>query len=152
MKSIKLLFIFCLPLAFFACKKSETDQAAIDREIIRKYIADNSIIADSTASGLFYAISDSGIAPNPTATSAVLVYYVGKLVDGVRFDSNEPGLPREFTLAGVIKGWQEGIPKIGKGGKIKLIIPSALGYGSSAFGSIPANSVLIFDIELESFR
>jgi len=61
-------------------------------------------------------------------------------------------LPREFSLAGVIKGWQEGIPKIGKNGKIKLMIPSALGYGASEFGSIPANSVLIFDIELDSFR
>lgn len=146
------LFLLLLPFIAFACKKESVDQAAIDREIIRKYIADNSINADSTESGLFYSISDSGTAPNPTATSAVLVYYKGYFTDGVRFDSNDPGLPREFSLAGVIKGWQEGIPKIGKNGKIKLMIPSALGYGASEFGSIPANSVLIFDIELDSFR
>ncbi|MEN9448088.1 MAG: hypothetical protein RJA25_1378, partial [Bacteroidota bacterium] len=48
--------------------------------------------------------------------------------------------------------WQEGIPLIGKGGKIKLLIPSALGYGTTAHGAIPANSILIFDIQLDSFR
>ena len=53
-----------------------------------------------------------------------------------------------FPLSGVIQGWQEGIPLFKEGGSGILLIPSALGYGSQSVGSIPANSVLIFDINL----
>ncbi|MFN8259760.1 MAG: FKBP-type peptidyl-prolyl cis-trans isomerase [Chitinophagales bacterium] len=152
MNRLSKLIVLLLPIAFFACKKTAVDQAKIDREIIQKYIRDNSLVADSTASGLYYVIADSGVGANPSATSVVLVYYTGKLTTGVQFDANEPGRPLDFSLQGVIKGWQEGIPLIKKGGKIKLLIPSALGYGATATGSIPANSVLIFDIKLDNFR
>jgi len=57
-----------------------------------------------------------------------------------------------FSLAGVIKGWQIGIPHINKGGTILLLIPSALGYGTSGTSTIPANSVLIFTIGLQGFN
>ena len=53
-----------------------------------------------------------------------------------------------FPLSGVIQGWQEGIPLFKEGGSGILLIPSALGYGSQSVGTIPANSVLIFDINL----
>jgi FKBP-type peptidyl-prolyl cis-trans isomerase FkpA len=58
----------------------------------------------------------------------------------------------EFPLYQLIEGWQIGIPKFGKGGKGKLLVPSRLGYGSSDRGSIPANSTLIFDIELLDWK
>ena len=58
------------------------------------------------------------------------------------------GTPVSFFLSQVIKGWQEGIPLIKKGGKATLLIPSSLGYGSHSAGSIPANSVTIFEVEL----
>lgn len=153
MKSIyQLSILIILSVAVFACKKNDVDQAAVDRETIRQYIRDNSLHADSTSSGLFYVIADSGVGSNPTATSVVTVYYTGRLISGYVFDQNTAGLPREFPLQGVIKGWQEGIPLIRKGGSIKLLVPSALGYGANAYGSIPANSVLIFDIKLDNFR
>jgi FKBP-type peptidyl-prolyl cis-trans isomerase FkpA len=53
-------------------------------------------------------------------------------------------------LGQLIVGWQKGLPLISSGGKITLYIPPSLGYGSAAAGSIPANSILIFDIELIS--
>ncbi|HAD33478.1 MAG TPA: FKBP-type peptidylprolyl isomerase, partial [Chitinophagaceae bacterium] len=56
-----------------------------------------------------------------------------------------------FGLDGLIVGWQEGIPLIGAGGKIKLYLPPSLAYGSNANGNIPANSSLIFDIDLLGF-
>ena len=53
-----------------------------------------------------------------------------------------------FPLSNVIQGWQEGIPLFSEGGSGVLLIPSALGYGGQAVGSIPANSVLIFEVSL----
>lgn len=141
-----------LVIAVTACKKKDTDQALVDKGIIQKYIKDNALNADSTADGLYYVIADSGIGPNPTVYSIVNVYYKGYLTNNTIFEQTTPGLPREFALQGTIKGWQEGVPFIKKGGKIKLLIPSALGYGATATGSISANSVLIYDIELSNFR
>ncbi|MFN8281575.1 MAG: FKBP-type peptidyl-prolyl cis-trans isomerase [Chitinophagales bacterium] len=150
----KYLLLLLIPLALFSCKKSSTDYTKIDREIIRKYIADSSLVADSTESGLFYVISDSGAVKRPNVNSYLTVNYKGYLTNGRIFDQTE-GSPIPFLLSGTIKGWQEGIPLIQKGGKIKLLIPSALGYGDQekigTKASIPANSVLIFDIELVDF-
>ena len=83
----------------------------------------------------------------PTSSSYVTVVYKGYLTDGNVFDqSKSTGLG--ISLTNVIKGWQEGIPYFKVGGKGKLLIPSALGYGAQTQGNIPANSVLIFDITL----
>ena len=56
--------------------------------------------------------------------------------------------PVSFNLLELIQGWQKGLPLVKKGGKIKLIIPPSLGYGATPQQGIPANSVLVFDIEL----
>jgi FKBP-type peptidyl-prolyl cis-trans isomerase FkpA len=81
------------------------------------------------------------------AESTVTVAYKGYLTDGTVFDeSDSNGIT--FSLRNVIQGWQEGIPLFKEGGSGMLLIPSALGYGSSSQGQIPANSVLIFEITL----
>ncbi len=74
--------------------------------------------------------------------------YTGKLVNGTVFDQTPAGANATLVLGQLIVGWQKGLPLIGTGGKITLYIPPSLGYGSSAVGSVPANSILIFDIEL----
>ena len=82
----------------------------------------------------------------------VTVNYTGTLEDGTKFDSSlNPGrTPFRFTVGAgqVIKGWDEGIMGMKVGGKRKLTIPPELGYGSRDNGPIPANSTLIFDIDL----
>ena len=82
----------------------------------------------------------------------VTVNYTGTLEDGTKFDSSlNPGrTPFRFTLGAgqVIKGWDEGLMGMKVGGKRKLTIPPELGYGSRDNGPIPANSTLIFDIDL----
>ena len=75
--------------------------------------------------------------------------YTGWLVDGTKFDSSvDRGQPATFPLNQVIKGWQEGLRTMKTGGKRRLIIPASLGYGSVAQRGIPANSTLVFDVEL----
>lgn len=135
-----------------SCSKDVTDYGPIDKKIIEDYLTANNLTAQSTASGLYYIIEKPGGANHPNINSVVSAYYTGYLTNGTVFDKSvTPGSPSSFALSAVIAGWREGLKLIGVKGKIKLLIPSALGYGSVAKTSIPANSVLIFDIELVEF-
>jgi FKBP-type peptidyl-prolyl cis-trans isomerase len=81
----------------------------------------------------------------------VAVHYTGTLKDGSKFDSSrDKGEPFIFTLGQgkVIQGWEQGIAGMKPGGRRKLTIPPSLGYGSTARPKIPANSTLLFDVEL----
>ncbi len=154
---LRLLIIFFLgmSLAFSACIKSDEEefvdpyeQLARDEVTIKKYISDNSIPAIRDTSGVYYQIISSGTGSfQYTANTQVTANYNGKLLNGTIFDQTT-GTPRTFTLGGVIAGWQIGIPKIQKGGKIRLLIPSGYGFGTVAQNNIPPNSILDFDIEL----
>lgn len=108
----------------------------------------------ATSSGLKYIVMKTGTGKQAKNGKAVEVHYTGYLTDGKKFDSSrDRGVPIEFTLGEgqVIKGWDEGIALMRVGGKMRLIIPPELGYGSKAIGDlIPANSTLIFDVELMS--
>jgi FKBP-type peptidyl-prolyl cis-trans isomerase FkpA len=147
-KFLKLVLCLLVLSSGVSCKKKNViDQATADENIITKYIAEHGLNATATGSGLYYVISSQGTGANPTASSVVTVNYKGYLTDGTVFDRSPTG-GYVTALNKVIQGWQEGIPLFKKGGKGMLLIPSALGYGSQATGSIPANSVLIFDIEL----
>ena len=88
--------------------------------------------------------------------SSITVKYTGTLADGPVFDSTEKqgGTPATFTLAkgSLIDGWVQGIPGMKVGGKRKLVIPPSLGYGDRAQGTIPANSTLVFEIELVAVK
>ncbi len=81
----------------------------------------------------------------------VTVNYVGMLENGQVFDASaNHGQPFTFTLGvgQVIAGWDEGVAGMKVGGKRHLVIPADKAYGAQAVGSIPANSTLIFDVEL----
>lgn len=81
----------------------------------------------------------------------VSVHYTGTLTNGKKFDSSlDRGMPFQFLLGAgqVIPGWEQGIAGMKVGGKRKLTIPANLAYGERAVGPIPANSVLLFDVEL----
>ena len=103
----------------------------------------------TTESGLQYEVLSQGDGAMPADTSKVTVHYEGTLVDGTIFDSSyERGEPISFPLSGVIPGWTEGVQLMPVGSTYKFYIPSNLGYGPRGQGPIPANSVLIFKIEL----
>ena len=80
--------------------------------------------------------------------------YTGWLTNGNRFDSNVGGPAFSFTLGAgmVIPGWDQGVAGMKVGGKRKLVIGSALGYGPGGSGPIPPNATLVFDVELVAVR
>ena len=129
--------------------------AATDNALITKYIADNKITtAQKQASGLYYVpVTANASGAQATAGKTVSVIYTGTLLDGTVFDASSlhGNTPISFVLGAgqVIKGWDEGIALMRKGEKSVLLIPSALAYGpTSPATSIPANSVLRFEVEL----
>lgn len=146
MKSI--LPLIAIIFIFASCaKKSVEKQAAEDDAIIKQYIADNSLIATPTGTGLYYVVDVIGTGAACSSQSTVRVAYAGYFTSGEIFDeSSATGI--EFGLQQVIKGWTEGIPYYKEGGSGKLLVPSALAYGKNGTSGIPPNSVLIFNIEL----
>jgi FKBP-type peptidyl-prolyl cis-trans isomerase len=106
---------------------------------------------EKSESGLHYKVLDPGTGAKPSMTDSVLVHYKGTLIDGTQFDSSyDRGAPATFRLDQVVKGFGEGLTKIGAGGKIILYIPSELGYGNSPRpgGVIKPGDTLIFECEL----
>lgn len=103
----------------------------------------------TTESGLQYKVLEEGAGPSPTPSDVALVGYKGALLDGTVFDENpQTAMP----VDGVVPGFSEGLQKMKKGGKYRLWIPPQLGYGAQAAGPIPANSVLVFDVQLHDFK
>jgi FKBP-type peptidyl-prolyl cis-trans isomerase FkpA/FKBP-type peptidyl-prolyl cis-trans isomerase FklB len=103
----------------------------------------------TTASGLQYIVEKEGTGATPKASDIVVVHYKGTLIDGTEFDSSYArNQPAEFQVSGVIKGWTEALLLFKVGTKAKLFIPPELAYGPMQQAKIPANSVLLFDVEL----
>jgi len=147
-------------------KKNQSTESAK----IAQYIADNNLKVTKSASGLNYLIEAPGNTERAAATDTVLVDYTGqftnKKADGKInvFDTSnarvakDAGIyspmaqyaPRPLVLNQLPAGFIEGVKLIGVGGKIKIIIPSNLGYGENGGGPINPFTPLVFDIELKS--
>ena len=124
----------------------------INQDEIEAYLDEHGLTAEKTDSGIHYIIKEEGTRKKPTIKDKVKCHYKGYFTNGNKFDSSyDRGKPASFPLRQVIQGWQEGIPLFGKGGKGTLLIPSKLAYGSNPPGGIPADAVMIFDIELIDF-
>ena len=105
----------------------------------------------TTASGLVIEELSVGQGAEAVKGQEVTVHYTGWLTDGRKFDSSvDRAQPFSFPLGAgpVIKGWDEGVAGMKEGGKRKLTIPAALGYGArGAGGVIPPNATLVFEVE-----
>lgn len=145
-------FITLIAVCLGGCKPDEAiltpvQQLEKDVEIIRNYLAENSIDAQEDESGVFYVIHRQGTGIFPDGNSSVTVNYKGNILGETEFfDSNDN---TSFSLLGVIVGWKIGVPFISEGGSITLYIPSGYAYGTrGSSGSIPANANLVFKIDL----
>ena len=140
-------------ILYFEIELTSAQATNSEDKFIKAFIAKKGWTAQSTPEGIYYVTDVEGTGSTPIATSTVKVFYKGYLLDETVFDSNlAPKAAIEFGLNQVITGWTLGFQKFKAGSKGKLLIPSAYAYGSQGRGSIPPNAVLIFDIELVSFR
>ena len=168
--NIKLMLIATLALLPVACDKAadknDTDmivQSTADvsktkeelAKVSQDYLDENAkkegVIV--TESGLQYEIITEGTGTIPTAEDYAEVHYAGSLLDGTEFDSSyKRGEPAVFPVGGLIPGWVEALQLMPTGSKWRLTVPSEIAYGDREAGPIPANSVLIFEMELLSIK
>ena len=160
----RLFFMLALPLVWAACSKSNkcpyttpaTVASAAEAANLKTFLDTNSLAYTQHPSGIFYKTITQGSGGVGSPCSNVTVKYIGRLTNGIAFDSSFQRDPdgSVFTLGELIAGWQIGIPLIQKGGSIILYIPPSLGYGPQDLRdnngniTVPANSILIFNIEL----
>jgi len=147
-------------------KAAEAKQMLTDDKTLKAYFNKKHITPTKTASGLYYTITQEGSGEKAIAGDSVTMNYTGTLLDGTKFDSNTDTAfkhtqPFQFVLGkgAVIKGWDEGVALLKSGSKAVFYIPSPMAYGAQARpGSganpkgIPANSILLFDVELLSAK
>ncbi|MCR9199172.1 MAG: FKBP-type peptidyl-prolyl cis-trans isomerase [Planctomycetaceae bacterium] len=154
-----------LQAAFTEFQKKMAEKAARaseeNLEAARKFLVENKKKAGvkTTKSGLQYMVIKEGTGAKPTTDSTVSTHYRGKLLSGKVFDESYKGdAPAEgeravsFGVTQVIPGWTEALQLMKVGAKYRLFIRPDLAYGERAPGSIPPNSLLIFDIELISVK
>jgi FKBP-type peptidyl-prolyl cis-trans isomerase FkpA len=152
--------ILAIIVLISACKKDKVQPCpyseptitvpAAEITALETYLASKNITnAVKDPRGFYYSITTAGTGATAALCSSITIYYAGKLTNEIIFDQTS-GSPRTFTLGELIPGWIKGIPLIKEGGRILLYLPPSLGYGSQPVGIIPANSILIFDIDLLS--
>jgi FKBP-type peptidyl-prolyl cis-trans isomerase FklB len=138
--------------ALVASRQAAQDAVATENITVGKeFLAENGKREGvvTLPSGLQYEVLTDADGPKPSASDRVTTHYRGTLIDGTQFDSSyDRGQPATFPLNGVIAGWTEALQLMSPGAKWRLFIPPELAYGERAQGPIPANSTLIFDVEL----
>lgn len=148
-----LLFAMLLPLLAGCLNDDDyVDYAALDEEIISEYLAENNIQAERHSSGVYYKVINQGdgtsIGDDPQTDEKITFSYKGYLTNGTVFDDSK-GKNLTLNLFSLIPGFQIGVQQTNRLGEVQIFIPSSWAYGSSQNGSIPANSVVIFDVKVD---
>jgi FKBP-type peptidyl-prolyl cis-trans isomerase len=156
------VMLFLLALFFAASCQDRVrvvtyeEQLAIDSNIIEEYLRTNNLTATRTPTGLYYILLQAGNGEKAVLGKNARVHYIGKFLDGYKFDSSyDTGRPLTFQVGATnvqgspIKAWHEAVQLMRTGDRLKIIVPSGLGYGRfGSYGSIPPNAILIFDMDL----
>ena len=142
----------------FEQKEQERKKTAIldETKAVEKYLKDNNITAVKTPKGAFVQIENPGTAPKLDSGKVAVVKYKGYTFDGTVFDQNidstggKSTAPLEVLIGAgqSIEGFDDGLAAFSKGGKGKIFIPATLGYGNRAMPGLPANSNLVFEVEV----
>jgi FKBP-type peptidyl-prolyl cis-trans isomerase FklB len=127
-------------------KLSEDNQAAA-AAFMAANLSKNGIVA--LPSGIQYRVIEEGEGSRPGMDSTVKVHYRGSKTDGHEFDSSfARGVPEEFTVSTVLKGWQEVLPLMKTGATWQVFVPPELAFGARGNPPVGPNEALIFDLKL----
>ncbi len=144
-----LFFVFLLLIAGISCSKDDPEVIAEkDRKKILEYLAEHEMDYTELEGGVFVVIEQEGTGGYPHENSTVRMNYEGYLLDGTPFDY---GFNAMLNLNYTVRGFRIGVMAFQKGGKGIIFVPSAMGYGQYRQGTIPRNSVLIFEVEIINF-
>jgi peptidylprolyl isomerase len=149
MRAITPLLLAAAVLVVGACDGKSRSAAPGDANAA--YLAKNAKKAGVVSvPGIQYEVLQKGDGPQPSKQDCVTVNYKGMLIDGKVFDKTEPGQPATFPAGRLIPGWVEALQMMHVGEKWRLVIPPGLAYGKDGAGSgvIPANQILVFELEL----
>ncbi len=132
----------------------------------KKYVDDNKLVGTTTASGLFYTITQQGAGDKPAVGDTAEVNYTAKYLNGKIFETNVKEVAQKnksfnpavqykpiripVGVKAVIPGWDEGLMLLNKGAKATFVIPSKLAYGEQGYQIIQPYTPLVFDVELVS--
>ena len=150
-----LVLSLALPLvAILSCKSGSSPTApSIEATTFASSLGVDLSASTRTSTGLYYRDLIMGTGATAASGHSLSVHYTGWLANGTQFDTNvAPATPLTLTLGigQVIAGWDQGLAGMKVGGRRQLIIPPSLGYGSTPNGTIPANSILVFSVDLIS--
>ncbi len=147
-----ILFYSVLILSLTACKTYSDDEKTNFNQDVLKIAKKKDPKVRQSSSGLCVIQLESGTGEEVIQRGSKLkIAYKGTLKNGKVFDQTEPDIPFEANLTGLIGGFQEGLLGQKKGAKLILVVPPHLGYGAEKTGEIPANSILIFELEVVDF-
>jgi FKBP-type peptidyl-prolyl cis-trans isomerase FklB len=123
------------------------DNQAKAEEFLSNNAAKNGIVA--LPSGVQYRIIEEGEGARPGMESTVKVHYRGSKINGHEFDSSfARGVPEEFTVNTVLRGWQEVLPLMKTGATWQIFVPPELAFGARGNPPVGPNEALMFDLKL----
>lgn len=145
-----LLFIMGVLVISSSCKTySDDDLKVFDKEI-EAYIKSKNLDLERSESGLYFTIIEEGEGDEILYSNNVSFTYKGTLLNGNVFDEQKE--PVTFKVNQLIGAWKEIMLDLKKGGKAFLIAPPQLGYGDRELDQIPANSILVFEMEVTDVK
>ena len=144
---MKYFSLLLMIVALASCKTYSDDEVQSFDDEIQAYIKENNIDVEKSSSGMYYKIIEQGEGRKIQFKDVVRFKYKGTLLDGTVFDDQTED-PVEFRVDQLIGAWKEIMLELNDGGKAYLIAPPQQGYGTHNLEDIPANSILIFDMEV----
>ncbi len=148
--STKIAFLVLTVLFLGACKTySEDDKASFDNTIEQYIAKKKDWKMTKSSSGMYMEVLQEGTGDEAVIFgSEVTIAYKGQLLNGKVFDNKTAKAPLKSNLKGLIAAFQEGLLGQKAGTKIRMVVPPHLGYADNELEGIPANSVLVFEVEL----
>jgi FKBP-type peptidyl-prolyl cis-trans isomerase FkpA len=142
----KIVLLLLVLVSFTACRTySEDDKQSFDTQI-KTYLEKKGIECERSESGLYYKIIEEGEGEYIKFTDVVSFTYKGEFLDGEVFDNEKK--PVDFMVKDLIGAWKEIMLELKPGAKAFLVAPPSLGYGDRQLDDIPANSILVFNMEV----